>query len=165
MNSTVSIKFLHKVLMPVLKDTGSHYKKCTPILARPAVKGEHITTWTSSGKETENTAGEFDFVVKNNTIAEEQYIVDADTFSRRYKLTRKIDEQWAEYLAMGEILALCVDSSTMELLGKNDKFLIEAPWGNNQPVQIGDYLAAPLPGLDQIYRIDREEFFETYESS
>lgn len=150
--------------MPMIKDAGVRYKKISPVFARAAVTGEHIVTWTSSGKETENTAKEGDFLVKNITIAKEQYIVSAEKFDKRYRFHRKIDKHWSEYSPKGEILALVVNIGTMHLLGKDGSFLIEASWGGKQPVKIGDYLVAPLPELDQIYRIDQKEFFATYEN-
>ncbi len=164
MSSIVSKKHLADVLMPVIRGAGVRYKKISSVFARAVSTGEHITTWTSSGKETENIAKEGDFLVKNITIAEEQYIVSAEKFGKRYRFHQKIDEHWSEYFPKGEILALLVCIDIMHLLGKNGSFLIEASWGGSQPVKIGDYLASPLPELDQIYRIDQKEFFATYEN-
>jgi len=165
MSSIVSRKHLIEVLIPVIRSAGVRYKKSASVFARAAVTGEHIITWTSSGKETENTAKEGDFLVKNNTIAQEQYIVATETFNNRYVLHQQIDERWSEYLPKGEVLALLVNIDIMHLLGKDECFLIEAPWGDSQPVRTGDYLVAPLPELNQIYRIDHKEFLATYENS
>lgn len=164
MSSIVTRQLLNSVLMPVIRSSGSHFKKISAVHVRPAISGERVITVTSSGKETENTAKEGDFLVKNLTIAEEQYIVSGETLSKRYRFHRQLDEEWAEYIPKGEILALLVDSNIMNLLGQSGSFHIEAPWGDSQPVRLGDYLAAPLPKLDEIYRIDMKEFLATYKN-
>ena len=38
-----------------------------------------------------------------------------------------------------------------------------APWGEPMAVQPGDYLAATLPQLAEIYRIERSAFASTYQ--
>lgn len=162
MSNIVSRQLLNSVLMPVIRSSGGHYKKTSFVHVRPATSGERVTTITSSGRETKNTAKKGDFLVKNITMAQEKYIVSGETLNQRYKFHRQIDEKWAEYLPVGEILALIVDSDIANMLGQKSSFAIESPWDDTQPVRIGDYLASPLPKLDEIYRIDRREFLATY---
>ena len=54
----------------------------------------------------------------------------------------------------------------VELTDKFDvgeEFYIVAPWGSEQLAREGDKFVAPLPGLDEVYRIARKEFEETYQ--
>lgn len=51
--------------MPQIMSDGKDYAKFTEIQVRRAEPGELIETFTSDGKETQNTAGENDYVVKN----------------------------------------------------------------------------------------------------
>ncbi len=53
--------------LPEIEMNGKDYLKKGTVFARPAKIGEKIITITSDGKETENTAGENCFVVKNPT--------------------------------------------------------------------------------------------------
>ena len=43
-----------------------------------------------------------------------------------------------------------------------EAFYIIAPWGSEQLAREGDKFVSPLPDLDEVYRIARKEFDETY---
>ncbi len=62
------------------------YKKQGTVRARRAVVGEKVTTTLSdSREETTNTARDGDYLVQNPTG--ERYLVDFDTFFKRYQMT------------------------------------------------------------------------------
>jgi hypothetical protein len=151
----------HKLLPRIRKD-GELYRKFREVHARKATPGETIVSVTGDGRETENTAKAGDWIVRNTTQAREEYIVGADKFESRYRRVGDLDEQWSRYQPLGEVRAVEVDGAVLELLGKSTTFFIEAPWGEAQRVREGDELAAP-PALDEVYRIARAEFRETYE--
>ena len=50
----------------------------------------------------------------------------------------------------------------MSLLDVDDEFYINAPWGERQLACTRDYLVSPYPASDEIYRIGRLEFEQTY---
>ena len=153
---------LRDKLLPQLRTDGKRYRKFREVLAREAAPGERIVSVTGDGVETENTAKAGDWVVRNATQAREQYIVSGEKFASRYRLIEDVGEGWSRYRPLGEVLALEVDDAVLGLLGKSTTFYIEAPWGEPQRVREGDELAAP-PALDEVYRIARAEFRETYE--
>ena len=153
------------LLQPVFHDTNAVYKKVTPVYARPAAEGERVVTVTSSGVETENQAAAGDYVVKSQTDAEEQYIVSSKSFNSRYQYHRDAEGEWAEYLPMGEIVAIVVDDAVLACLSTAEPFEIMASWGYPQIVRRGDILAMPLPARNEVYRIDRREFDQTYRKS
>ncbi len=146
-----------------LEAAGRRYVKTLRVRARPAREGERVVSTTADGVETENVAGEGDFVVENQTEARECYIVSGDKFERRYDLVESLGGDWASYAPneSAEVVALRVDDAVLRLLGRDDTFYIEAPWGEPQRVNKGDVLVAP-PDLSEIYRIGRREFAATY---
>jgi hypothetical protein len=153
---------LQRKLLPRLCTEGKRYRKFREVHARKARPGETIVSVTSDGEETKNTAKAGDWVVRNTTPAREEYIVSEKTFASRYRFIAELGEGWARYQPLGEVLAVKVDGAVLELLGASKTFYIEAPWGEPQRVRQGDELAAP-PALDEVYRIARAEFDETYE--
>ena len=154
--------YLLEQLIPEMTRRGQHYRKCKSILARKADPGEKIETFTSTGKETENFAEPGDYVVKSKTKAGEQYIIRQAKFGDRYAFASKVDDVWNEYTPRGEILAILVDSELLERLERDSTFTIMPNWNKPQIVNEGDYLVTPLPAMQEIYRISRPEFEETY---
>jgi len=140
--------------MPIIEAVGIVYEKFTQVQARPAVEGEVIITTTAAGKETQNTAKAGDFVVKNLTKAQEQYILPATKFTARYKLVADLlASKWATYQATGECKAV-------PYTGTNTEFM--APWGEPMQLHTGDMICTPLPQKGEVYRIAAQEFSETY---
>lgn len=132
------------------------YEKYKEVHARKAVVGEVILTITADGKETQNTAKEGDFVVKNLTGAGEMYILTAKKFNARYELKENIDETWSLYRPLGKVKALQVKLET-----SSKEIYILAPWGEKMVVKDGDFLVTPLDN-SEVYRIAEKEFYETY---
>jgi len=89
------------------------------------------------------------------------YAVKADCFEERYQFLREAEEGFALYRASGEIDALELSDANLNALGLEAPFQFEAPWGETMVAKTGDYLAVPK-GEEEVYRIARREFQETY---
>lgn len=150
-------------LLPVMRNEGGHYRKYQRVHARPAAEGEQIVSVTESGEETSNTAAAGDKVVRNLTEAKEEYLVSQTTFAKRYTEVEPVDDLWKLYDPVGEILAIEITQDVIQLLRVGAEFLIMAPWGTEQVAMAGDFLVSPLPKLDEVYRIGKSEFAQTYE--
>ncbi len=146
--------------MPLLNAFGHFFKKKTTVLARPAVAGERIDTITADGKETTNVAKEGDFVVQNNTEAKEQYILSGEKMKSRYEILEAHKSGWVIYKATGLVRAIEFNSAILDL---PEQMEFEASWGENMVLKEGDLICAPLPTQNEIYRIARKEFNETYD--
>ena len=154
-------KLLLEDMKPVLQKAKT-YEKFKEIYARKAVPGEVIKTYTSDGYETQNTAGDGDFIVKNTTDAKEMYILTKEKFEKRYKYIKKLDSKWNVYQPIGKIKAVKVDNALTKKLGVNGiDFSIETSWGEEMTVKKGDLLVSPLD-YSEVYRIANKEFYETY---
>ncbi len=158
----ISQKALKELFLPILKDEGATYQKFRVVRARKAEKGEHITTVTSDGKETENVAESGDYLVENQTSARERYLVSSDKFRERYQKEDDEDDGWALYKPVGKVYAMELSKTLLSRLDLQDEFEIEAPWGAAEVVKRDDFMVCP-PDFTEIYRIARQEFMETYE--
>lgn len=142
----------------------SVHEKFTTVLARKAGIGELVETVTSDGKETENTAGSGDMVVRNSTNAEEEYIIKPERFEARYFKVEDGEDGWDLYQAKGKCRAIEVDDELLDYLKQDQRFTFEAPWGESMFCVKGDKLVSPsteLP-ITEVYRIAAQEFGETY---
>lgn len=148
----------------VLNTLGKRYHKVVTVQARKAEPGEVIVSITSSGKETENTAEDGDFVIKNHqTESEELYIVTKDEFQDRYVHFRSLyDGVWSVYRSKGQVDAIELTKQVLDSLNLEKHFFIMADWGESQYVSIGDYLVTPV-NKNEVYRIGRKEFKQTYD--
>jgi hypothetical protein len=149
-------------LLPVIRDEGRHYRKFQRVHARPAVEGEVVISVTDAGEETRNTAARGDMVVRNLTEAQEEYLVDPKKFADLYCEVAAVDKSWKLFDPIGEIRAIEISRNVTSLLGVGEEFFLMAPWGTEQVAMEGDFLVAPLPDLDEVYRIARSEFDQTY---
>ncbi|HVX23862.1 MAG TPA: PGDYG domain-containing protein [Candidatus Saccharimonadales bacterium] len=131
------------------------YSKHSKVQARAAVPGETVTTVLENGTvETTNTAKEDQIVITNP--GNEQYIIDADEFQRRYQPT----EEEGVFQATGSVRAF------QNQTGRPIQII--APWGEPQYGDEQCMLATPYDtqnpddiGTDR-YIIGQEEFQETY---
>lgn len=163
-HNMISQKEIKKRVLPFMEKAGQRFRKKTNVFAKKAEGGEKIETVTADGKETVNTANPGDYLVKNQTGAQEMYIISPEKFRKRYAFLRKADDEFAEYRATGEITGLELTASILRELELPDPFYFEAPWGEKMIAREGDYLAAP-PDQSEMYRIARKEFLETYGAS
>lgn len=150
-------------LKPILKESQT-YEKFKEINAKSAQGGELIKTITTDGLETQNTAKEGDYIVRNTTDAKEMYIIKKAKFEKRYEYKGDIDETWKLYKAVGKIKGIRINDEFLKSFDLEDEFYFMAPWGEEMVVKKGDFLVSPLDYLE-VYRIAEKEFFETYKES
>lgn len=134
--------------MPMIESEGDVFEKFTKIEARPAKPGELVETITSDGKETQNTAKEGDFIVKNIGGSGEEYILSGDKLAKRYK---QISDN--VYQAIGECMGIVYDGPEIQFM---------ASWEEPMILKPGDMIVTPLPNKGEVYRIARKEFESTY---
>lgn len=161
MGKTLPQAKLLRLVSPLLSSNGQRFRKKTDVLAKRAEGGETIETITSDGKETTHRAEPGEYLVRNATQAQEMYIVKADYFEQRYQYLREDKKGFALYRASGEINALELTQTNLKALGLEAPFQFMAPWGESMVAKTGDYLAVPK-GEEEVYRIARREFHETY---
>jgi hypothetical protein len=161
MKTTMTQKEAQKYFLPIIRAKGNTYYKFQQVAARKAVPGEKIETFTSDGKETENTAGENDMVVKNiKTGAQEEYILNTKKFQARYVLVEKKSDGWDVYKPTGKVNAIEFNKDNCPIYDKDEDLFITATWNETMPIKLGDFVCTP--DGEEIYRIARKEFFETY---
>ena len=148
--------------LPRIEAGGHIFRKVGNVLARPARPGERVVTTTADGFETCNSAERESMLVRNQTDAEEHYLVELERFHERYARLEDRAGGWSLYAPTGDILALEVSAGLLQDLGASDPFWIDAPWNSPQRVRQGDMLATALPEKAGIYRVSRKEFGETY---
>ena len=139
--------------LPCILAANKVYNKKTQVLAKVALGGEHIVTITGDGKETQNTAKPGDYIVQNMTTAKEQYIISAEKMLKRYqKLADVVTEPgWELWKAVGQVRGVEYTGPLVEIM---------ATWGETMPLKPGDMVVTP--DGNEIYRIARKEFEETY---
>ena len=156
--STIPISAV-QAMFETAKDTDriNHYKKCKKIDARPAIEGEVIITILNGEKETKQTTKRGDFVARAKGKNKEEYIIDAVTFKKCYvSAGGEVDENgFKEYNPIGEAYAFRYHG---------DNFSFETSCGEEMIVCDNDYIASvDRDELDDIYRIEKNEFEDTYE--
>lgn len=148
--------------LPILETKGVIYKKKTLIRAKKAVPGTLIVTKTNDGDETKNTAEKGDWLVENQTSSSEQYLVKPKVFEKKYTLLQSLENGWGSYQPKGKIIGVEVTKEELGNFVEGDQMRFEAPWKEETMLRVGDYLVTP-PEKDEIYRIAKKEFWETYE--
>lgn len=157
-----SQKDMKQMVLPLLKKKGKTYRKFKKVFARKAKTTEKITTTTKDGKETTNRARPGDYIVKNQTEASEEYILSPKKFRSRYVYKKRSKAGYSEYDPIGKIHAMEVTPHFLKKMKVKTRFYFEADWGEKMVVKQNDFLACPLGG-NEVYRIARKEFFETYQ--
>lgn len=165
---TIGQKKLVELYLPIIRSCGGVFQKVAGVYARIAKGGEKITTITSDGKETSNTASAGDFIVTNETESREEYVLKPEQFFKRYVHGQD------DYYVPGEgarIKALQVTEENIKryrlddlkslVTTPEDSLYIEAPWKESERLRLNDYLACNLEETE-VYRIARKEFEETY---
>ncbi|WP_425638558.1 hypothetical protein ACPUEN_03640 [Algoriphagus yeomjeoni] len=147
--------------LPILEKSGKRYKKKSMIRAKKAKPGQLVITKTSDGEETRNTAEVGDWLVENQTSVNELYLVKAETFEKKYTIVQALEHGWGCYQPKGEILGIIVNEAHFEELGVTKTLKFQAPWKDSMVAKPGDMLVVPLD-KDEIYRIAKKEFGETY---
>src|SRR6185503_5145981 len=148
-------------ILPLIKSRGQRFIKFQQVHARLAKNGELVVSTTGDGEETTKVAKTGEYVVKNLTAAQEQYVVGEGTFTKRYAKVNDLGDGWALYDPKGEVLAVEISREITNRLSVGSEFFIMAAWGE-QIAKEGDMFASPCPQLNEVYRVARNEFFETY---
>ena len=153
---------MKQIVLPLLKKKGSIYQKVKKIFARKAKQIETIITATNDGKETVNRAHPGDYIVKNQTAAGEEYVLTPQKFRTRYAFKKRAKSGFSEYEPTGRIHAIEVNQRFLRKFNVKNRFYFMASWGSKMVVKEKDFLACPV-GEEEVYRIARKEFFETYQ--
>lgn len=151
-----------KHFLPILESKGVTYKKKTLIKAKKAIPGAVIITKTNDGDETKNKAELGDWLVENQTSSSEQYLIKPKIFEKKYSFIQSLEDGWGCYEPKGKIIGIQVDKKDLSHFGEKDTMEFEAPWKEMTILRIGDFLVVPTE-KDEIYRIAKKEFGETYE--
>ncbi|UZD23593.1 PGDYG domain-containing protein [Algoriphagus halophytocola] len=147
--------------LPIFDKSGRNYQKKSLIKAKKAQPGLQVVTKTSDGIETKNTAEKGDWLVENQTSSNEQYLVKAETFAKKYRLLQSLEQGWGCYEPIGRIIGLEAKMEYFEAFPKAGEVRFEAPWKDSMIIREGDFLVVP-PEKDEIYRVAKKEFLETY---
>jgi len=119
------------------------------INARPAIEGETIKTVASDGvNETINTAKKGSYVVNNVGNDKNQWIIEGNTFAKKYELDRP-----GVYRPKG---------GPMNATKLNQDVKFKAPWGEEMKIKKGGYLLQDPKNKSDIYGISGEDFKKTY---
>jgi hypothetical protein len=130
-----------------------HYRKKQTVAIRPAVPNEVVETVIDGERETVNTARAGDYVVRG--AKGEHYVISPETKAERYggPIGGPQADGFRDYKAKGDVYAFQYEGDT---------FTFVAPWGENMIVNPGDYIGATEIGSDQIYRIEKSAFADSY---
>jgi hypothetical protein len=136
------------------------YQKRGTFIARYAEPGETILTIVAGRLETLAGAEWGDVVLMNIEVGSsvERYLIKPAMFDKRYDRTDRTivtdGHSWMVVKAKGRVDAFRYEGPSI---------VFEAPWGEDMILQDGDWLARPTEGAaDDIYRIEREAFAQTY---
>ena len=138
-------------------------RKTKLVDARPAKVGEIIVTAIKGeGKETQSPpAKKGDWVVRNRCpeTGNEQYLVTADRFTDRYRMTGApvSAHGWREYRLIGRSVRFHV------LPPGTAPFTFVAPWGEPMVARAGDALVQDPKNDKDVYRVAALSFACTYE--
>ncbi len=159
----VTQKKMLDYFLPIFEKNAKKYRKKSLIRAKKADPGLLVITKTSDGEETRNTATKGDWLVENQTSSEEKYLVKPETFESKYEMVNSLGGGWASYKPKGVMYGYEFSLEDLNHFEKPEKLEFEAPWKDTMFVRVGDYLIIP-PTKDEIYRVARKEFLETYQA-
>jgi hypothetical protein len=149
------------LFLPILKKNGRKSLKKSLIRAKKAEPGTWIITQTNDGFRFKNQAKKGDFLIENQTSSQEHYLMDGDTFDRKYQIVQCLEKGWASYRSKNLVTTYQIKKADFDFLGKSKTLEYESPLGKKATLQPGDYLIIPA-GETEIYGIGAKEFEETY---
>ncbi len=161
LNKMLTQKEILALLTPILRERGQLFQKFQPVFAKKADSEQEVLTYTSDGLETKNTALPGDFIVQNQTRAEEQYVIQAKKFHQLYKLKKRSAGEFQEYDPKGKVWAVEVDDPLLRQLRQGTRIDFMAKWDAPMAAKLGDFLVADEK-MTEVYRIAKNEFHETY---
>jgi len=152
---------LLKIFLPIVKERGAYFLKKALVRAKKAEPGMMIITKTSEGSAFETQANKGDFLIENQTSSHEQYLMDAETFEKKYQIEQCLERGWASYRSKNLVMTYQVNESDFDFLGMSQTLDYESPLGKKGTLVPGDYLIIPADEKE-IYGIGAKEFEETY---
>lgn len=157
--ATISQKEAKDLFLPVIEKEGKVYKKSTIVDARPAEEGELVVTEIDGEEETRKKAKKGDMVITNPDG--EEYIVDKKKFESRYD---PVDEPSKlegnkRYEAKGYAKALEFNHEDFDV---ESPFYFTAAWDEKMLIKDGDMIVTTLPDKNEVYRIEKKSFSNTY---
>lgn len=145
----------------LLKSEGLRYSKKSLTKAKKAIPGTVVLTQTSDGQRIETTAKSGDWLVENQTAAQEHYLVSAATFKKKYEIRQAIGDGWGSFQSLVPVYALQISEKELEPLGNSNQLEFQGPREKTVLIHPGDYLVIPVD-QSEVYRITAKEFEETY---
>lgn len=137
--------------------------KTRPVDARPAKPGEVVVTVIlGEGQETRSKPAEAgDWVVRNRCpeTGNEQYLVKADRFAKRYGEPQSApdSEGWRQFMPQVDPVRYFLVSQA------TGGFSFLAPWGETMVARPGDAIVQDMNNETDIYRVAAGAFACTYE--
>lgn len=125
------------------------YNKVGDVQAAKALVETRVVTIIDGEQETVNTAKPGDYIVTG--ARGEKYVLAPEKFENRYK--HKGGNVWS---ATGGCYAVQYEGPTIAF---------KAPWGEDMICNDQDYICSTVLTGDDVYRIERLAFLETYRSS
>jgi Patatin-like phospholipase len=150
----------------IIVNEGLLYEKYKGVMAVASNGGELVVTTTSSGFETKNIADKGDYIVTNDTEAQERYVMKKEKFEKTYKAVADKENYYVKTeriyaLPFTEYNFTDLFTSYQKADPSNSTLYIEAPWLESLTLREHDYLVCNS-SKTEIYRIDQKEMEETY---
>lgn len=180
---------LQKRFIPLLKGENRIFRKRISAYLRRGVKGEQIATTIDGALETENTVKDDTSWVVHAKTAGESYVLTQKNFIDSYdpdsakpilvnenqtnpRMKALQREGFMEYKSIRRVWARMIDKEDVSWLHFGEPPVEEsgrptygmAPWNEYMLMNEGDYLVAPFPSANEVYRIDRLVFEDSYEA-
>eukprot|EP00440_Ansanella_granifera_P045533 gb/GFBE01049329.1/.p1 GENE.gb/GFBE01049329.1/~~gb/GFBE01049329.1/.p1 ORF type:complete len:784 (+),score=158.80 gb/GFBE01049329.1/:1-2352(+) len=172
-----SQEFMRRHFLPIIKERGTVRRKAVGCMARPAVRGETITTLEANVVTTKYVVDDdHSIVIKALTKDREEYVTNRSTFATNYEAeSQELDTQQPGNLYLSErgfrthkskrsIWAYCVTDEDMKSVPTG---LFWASYGVAPvPLKPGDYLATGYPDelSTDVYMIPAVTLAQTYEA-
>ena len=165
-NEQLSQEEMLKRFYDYIEQHGQTYSKSQKIYARPGIVGEKIQTIVQSGLETEVVVKTNQIVIRNQTKAQEEYVVMEEKFKFRYvKNNDIVPDELAKkgydcFTPTGKIKGI-IAKTIFEDNVSDIQFI--ASWKELMKCSSEDIIAIPIGTKPEVYRIAWAEFLETYQ--
>jgi len=145
---------------------GQLYQKVTRMHAKEATEDGTLETVLQGKVESVKAHKAGDYILVGTEG--ERYSMSAEMFKSRYDVAAAMEAADASlqaqgfrcYTPTGRAWAQQVDQATVSACFPAGKFI--APWGSEMMIAPGDWLATAAPSADEIYRIEKTAFANTY---
>lgn len=164
-NESVEKIYTQAEIFEILKDlipSGTKYRKVGKGSAVIAKGGEKIQTILKGEIETENVATKGDYIFTNEDSSEkETYIIKPDDMAKKYAF----DGEY--YIPTGKIVGVELTEEILNKVNLPKEFKFHPKWHSenyyaDMIAKIGDIMAFGLPELNEVWRIEKDAFKQTY---